>query len=731
MLNCPQCNFENPDQNRFCQQCGCALQVWRALILLRGTTRSAASGPSQPEDPLFQSNPVGLTASTEITPLDFLDLRDLLSEPGYLDTQKRYRILGEAIAQPLGNANAFALTIMDCQPAAESPLADLQDRWLQAAPDDSSLCPPTLPPEAIPYLALQAHFYPTVPTLHHAWETPTHAVLLIEDRTQWPLLKAQWQTFGVAPLQQVSWLYKISELWDALSTWHIQSALGDLDNLRVDEDQILCVAHLQPSENQEGSRWQILGDICQRLRSPLPESSRNPEMPAPLLEVIQALENGQIATIQALQGRLIELADIFQAVDSTPESFVPSDIPGDAPGSDAALSRAEHQNPVVPEAVPEKPAAISLTSVVSPVAPFDPSEPAAEATAGSTSDKAPSVGWEEILLVDPLDRDPMAMDPLAMDPLDIDRLDMDSLDDLDNTAPISWSEEMEDSLDLPTMVLPMQIITLDEAGQTHGGRQREHNEDFFSTQTELKKQTGPQGTTLRVKGLYILCDGMGGHASGEVASRLAVKTLQDYFVPQLEDGLPDEATLVDGIVTANQAIYDINQENECMGSGRMGTTLVMLLLKDDKAAVAHVGDSRLYAYTRRSGLRQLTVDHEVGQREIQRGVEPAIAYARPDAYQLTQALGPRGRNDLKPGITFLDIIEDTLFILCSDGLSDNDLLEQHCETHVEPLLHSQADLDEGAARLIEIGNQHNGHDNITVVLVRLRLRPNMEKITCR
>ena len=78
------------------------------------------------------------------------------------------------------------------------------------------------------------------------------------------------------------------------------------------------------------------------------------------------------------------------------------------------------------------------------------------------------------------------------------------------------------------------------------------------------------------------------------------------------------------------------------GSGRMGTTLVMAVVVNHQVVVAHVGDSRLYRLTRQKGLQQITVDHEVGQREIQRGIDPDIAYSRPDAYQLTQALGPRG-----------------------------------------------------------------------------------------
>ncbi|MHC5732018.1 MAG: serine/threonine phosphatase, partial [Nostoc sp.] len=104
---------------------------------------------------------------------------------------------------------------------------------------------------------------------------------------------------------------------------------------------------------------------------------------------------------------------------------------------------------------------------------------------------------------------------------------------------------------------------------------------------------------------------------------------------------------------------------------------------------------RLYKLTRKDKLKQITVDHEVGQREIARGVEPSLAYARPDAYQLTQALGPRDENLIHPDVQFFEINQDTLFILASDGLSDNDLLETYWQTHLEPLLSSAVNLERG------------------------------------
>lgn len=269
-----------------------------------------------------------------------------------------------------------------------------------------------------------------------------------------------------------------------------------------------------------------------------------------------------------------------------------------------------------------------------------------------------------------------------------------------------------------TMVMPMRLVSLEAAGATDIGRQRTHNEDDFGLETQHSRMQSSRSRSVGYRGTYILCDGMGGHAGGEIASALAVETLQDYFKRHWRLSLPNPTTIRDGVLTANQAIYQRNQLEDRDGSARMGTTLVMVLVQEAQVAIAHVGDSRLYRFTHDEGLEQLTLDHEVGQREIQRGIDPETAYSRPDAYQLTQALGPRNEDFVRPDVAFLDLSEDTLFILASDGLTDNDLLETHTETHVAPLLDRDANLDRGVRSLIDLANTYNGHDNITAIVVR-------------
>jgi protein phosphatase len=275
----------------------------------------------------------------------------------------------------------------------------------------------------------------------------------------------------------------------------------------------------------------------------------------------------------------------------------------------------------------------------------------------------------------------------------------------------------------PTLILPNQLIYLDAAGQTDDGRDRHHNEDFFVIEQQLQHTINPHQQQVSARGLYILCDGMGGHASGEIASSLAATTLSQYFKTHWQDHLPDAGHLKQAIYAANQAIFELNEEKSGAGSNRMGTTAIVVLVQDTHIQIAHVGDSRLYRLTHQQGLEQLTVDHEVGQREIKRGAIPEVAYARPDAYQLTQALGPREDGALKPDIQLFSVSEDTLWLICSDGLTDNQLLETYCDRYLLPMLNAQVTLQQGVNELVALANTHNGHDNITVIAILMRVQP--------
>ncbi|WNC87844.1 serine/threonine phosphatase [Thermosynechococcus sp. QKsg1] len=278
--------------------------------------------------------------------------------------------------------------------------------------------------------------------------------------------------------------------------------------------------------------------------------------------------------------------------------------------------------------------------------------------------------------------------------------------------------------DAPTALLPRQLVQVDVAAQTDTGRDRHHNEDFYLIDHRQQVRLTPQGQQLDVQGLYVLCDGMGGHAEGEIASSLATKTIHEYFEQTWpwQGELPSAEEVRKAIYRANEVIFATNDQKGKTGSGRMGTTLVMALVHNYHLRLGHVGDSRIYRFTKRQGLQQLTIDHEVGQRLIQQGVEPEIAYGRPDAYQLTQALGPRNNEAIYPEVIDLDIEEDTLVLLCSDGLSDNRCLETHIISHLVPMLDFSIPLSQSLHKLIDMGNQVNGHDNLTAIALRFKLR---------
>lgn len=283
-------------------------------------------------------------------------------------------------------------------------------------------------------------------------------------------------------------------------------------------------------------------------------------------------------------------------------------------------------------------------------------------------------------------------------------------DDDDQTG---WNFDEDDN----TVTAPIRAdLHLSAAGKTDIGRQRRHNEDTFWMWTQQETQQTPDERSQRSRGIYVLCDGMGGHDGGEIASAIAVDTLTEALRQQWGASFPSEDDLRAAIHSANRAIYDFNQERQREGSGRMGTTLVVLLVEGDRAAVAHVGDSRLYALSLGGGLQRLTTDHEVGQQAIARGIDPAMAYRRPEAYQLTQAIGPR--ETVRPDVRFFTISEDTLFLLASDGLTDRDLVEHHWQTHLKPYLNPSTSLDRATADLVELANRENGRDNVTTVLVR-------------
>ncbi len=757
MLLCPHCQFENPNTNNFCQRCGTSLihktcqecdtqvslnaetcqncgaftgTVWWAIIsknpgfqtplrvsqetpleeseLIVGDTAANAAvsqkevsiasdkseRPQSEASPVATSMPSSVSSSPVVEEESEADMlpasapepiegsldqavtrlqptsppqanssesaseetsqsksSSLVPRVVYLDHQQRYRLLEpqslETLDAGVQIGYGLGVRVLDCQPFQKSPLEALMDQkkdeWEKSQRSGSQSFDSHsdswkllgIPEVAQPYLALQDQ---TLPKIHDAWEQNGESVVLLEDRTAWPLLSDLWGSEELSSLQILYWLDEMAKLWEALEPWHCRQSLLEITNLRLDEDQALGLVCLYPEATEKQLTLQDLGQMWQMLFA---QSQRTQF--SSLVGVFRQMCTNEIKTTSELHKQLEAIAHEQQS--SAPAAGQNSDFP-------------------VSHAIDE--------------------------TQSVEADAHPTASAKSFL----------------------DDGNQNSNDNDDGGA---------------TVILPMQLISLDDAGCTDIGHQRDHNEDYFGIYTQIQKQENPMSRSVQARGLYILCDGMGGHAAGEVASAMAVETLNRYFQDNWHDQLPKEDIVREAVRLANQAIYDVNQQNARSGSGRMGTTLAMMLIQNTEAVVAHVGDSRVYRLTRKRGVEQLTVDHEVGQREIARGVDPEIAYSRPDALQLTQALGPRSEQFVNPDVLYLELNEDTLFMLCSDGLSDNNLIETHWQTHLAPLLSSRANLDQGVLQLLELANENNGHDNITAILIRVKVRPNFEQ----
>ena len=256
---------------------------------------------------------------------------------------------------------------------------------------------------------------------------------------------------------------------------------------------------------------------------------------------------------------------------------------------------------------------------------------------------------------------------------------------------------------------------------TDSGPSRPHNEDAcYPPPGQLIRPSTGSGA------LAIVCDGIGGHEGGEVASELAIDTLRERVEKLPAD--PDNwnpATLTVELeraaCAANDSISEQNDNEHRSDRQRMGTTLVMARTSAHEMYITHVGDSRVYWVTRHN-CYQVTQDDDLASREVRLGYALyRNAVQQPTSGSLVQALGMAPSATLHPTVQRFVLDEDCVFLLCSDGLSDNDRVEQHWQTEILPILDGRIDLPTAGARLIEIANTQNGHDNATVALVHCKV----------
>jgi protein phosphatase len=253
----------------------------------------------------------------------------------------------------------------------------------------------------------------------------------------------------------------------------------------------------------------------------------------------------------------------------------------------------------------------------------------------------------------------------------------------------------------------MAKLKVTSCGITDLGRKRQNNEDNYLINDELN--------------LYIVADGMGGHAGGEFASQIAVNTVEEVFFNLEHDAVAqsqspeanrDELTqekLEYAIRLAGRRIYEkALDEPEYRG---MGTTALAIYMHNDRMFISHVGDSRGYR-VRKSGIEQLTEDHSLVNEQIKAGlITPEHAKTHRLKNIITRSLGYQEEVEVDTRIELLE--EGDTFLLCSDGLSN--MVEEDEMFEIVSRSHFQ----EAALRLIEVANERGGDDNITVVLARV------------
>jgi PPM family protein phosphatase len=249
-------------------------------------------------------------------------------------------------------------------------------------------------------------------------------------------------------------------------------------------------------------------------------------------------------------------------------------------------------------------------------------------------------------------------------------------------------------------------LEIEFASLSDPGKKRGHNEDCLgSVLADTPDRRHTHGW------LFAVADGLGGHEKGEVASSLAIETITAGFGAAV-GGEPHPSLLQRLVQSANIQVYEAGRASS-PGGVSMGTTIVACALRFDRAAIAHVGDSRCYLI-RQGSATLLTRDHTVVNDQIRMGILSAKEAAQSEArHLLSRSLG----NDLFVGVETSDhqIFAGDIFLLCSDGFHGS------IETAELGKLITQApDLQQTAARLVALANERDGGDNISVQLIRVR-----------
>jgi protein phosphatase len=213
-------------------------------------------------------------------------------------------------------------------------------------------------------------------------------------------------------------------------------------------------------------------------------------------------------------------------------------------------------------------------------------------------------------------------------------------------------------------------------------------------------------------GLFVLADGLGGHAAGEVASRIAVETIGRHITENIPRGRYISQSLKEAVVTANKSIYQMARVDPKLEG--MATTVVAALIRPGILYLAHVGDSRAYLLTK-SGLMRLTMDHTLVSQMVSEGrITEQEAVLHPHRNVLVRCLGIE--ENIEVDVQKRRFSYETL-LLCTDGLT-----EMLNDGEVEDILQHNLSCQSACEILVAAANQRGGIDNVTVILVKRKGR---------
>ncbi|MBO4591758.1 MAG: Stp1/IreP family PP2C-type Ser/Thr phosphatase [Eubacterium sp.] len=235
-------------------------------------------------------------------------------------------------------------------------------------------------------------------------------------------------------------------------------------------------------------------------------------------------------------------------------------------------------------------------------------------------------------------------------------------------------------------------------GKTDKGRKRSNNQDsIFLSETPI----GP------LPNLFLVADGMGGHAAGDFASRYAISVITDFI---RKSTIKSPVSLLKRalVYASNELFKEAEKDRDKMG---MGTTMVAAVFQEKTLYVANIGDSRLYIIN--DDIRQITMDHSLVEELIRNGqLERNKGRNHPEKNIITRAMG--SRDEAMPDFFELQLNEGDKVLLCSDGLSN--MVE---DDEIRDIVVDSPDLEDAVSSLISRANYYGGNDNISVIIISI------------